>query len=171
MKSIIVILFLAMNLYSCTDNKTEVKTDAMVEEKMEGKEVAKSEVNPDTKSKMEAYFKSHDTAYVAEDAVFTNMSTGEVTKGRKAIAGMLNYIYHEAFDARADIKHTMVTDKNAVLEATFTGKNIGSFAGMPATNKEVSVPLCVTYDLNESGLIKEARIYMLGSVMMEQLKK
>jgi len=121
-------------------------------------------------SNMEAYFKTHDTAYVAEDAVFKNMTTGDETKGRKAISEMLHYIYHVAFDAHADVTHTIVTEKNAVLEATFSGKHIGDFAGIPATGNEVSVPLCVTYDLNEAGLIKEARIYMLTDVMMQQLK-
>lgn len=121
-------------------------------------------------SKADEYFKTHDTAYVAEDAVFINMGTGEETKGRAAIAGMLHHIYHVAFDAKADVKHTIVTDKNAVLEADFVGKNIGEFAGMAATGKDVKVPLCVTYDLNSDGLIQTARIYMLSDVMMKQLK-
>jgi len=119
---------------------------------------------------IEEYFKTHDIAFVAEDAVFINMSSGEETKGREAIAGMLNYIYHIAFDAHADIKHVMVTDRNAVLEANFTGTHIGEFAGVPATGKKVNVPLCVTYDLNDEGLIKTARIYMLTDVMIAQLQ-
>lgn len=35
--------------------------------------------------------------------------------------------------------------------------------------KPVNVPLCVTYNL-ENGSIKEARIYMLGQVMMQQIQ-
>ncbi len=119
---------------------------------------------------MEEYFKSHDTIYLAENAVFKNMTYGEETKGRKAIAEMLHYLYHVAFDAKADVKHTMVTDKNAVLEATFTGKHIADFAGVPASGNQVNVPLCVTYDLNKDGLIQEARIYMQVEVLMQQLK-
>jgi hypothetical protein len=41
---------------------------------------------------------------------------------------------------------------------------------MAATGKQVNVPLCVTYDLNEDGLIQNGRIYMLTDVMMQQLK-
>jgi len=121
-------------------------------------------------SKIEQYFKTHDPAYIAEDAVFIDMTRGEETRGRIAIGEMLNYIYHIAFDARAEVRNTIVTDKKAVLEAVFTGKHIGEFGGMPATGKQVNVPLCVTYDLNDEGLIKEARIYMLASVMIQQLQ-
>ncbi len=67
-------------------------------------------VGSDARQNMEAYFKTHDTRYVAEDAVFINMSSGEKTKGREAIAQMLNYMYHVAFDAKANIRNTIITE-------------------------------------------------------------
>ena len=97
------------------------------------------------------------------------MNSGELTVGREAVGKMLHYIYHVAFDAHAEITNTIVTDDKAVLEANFVGKHIGEFAGVPATGKNVKVPLCVSYDLDENGLIKVARIYMLESVMIQQL--
>ena len=120
------------------------------------------------KKPIELYFETHDSKYLKEDAVFIHMATGEKTFGREAVGNMLNHIYHVAFDAHAEILNTIVSKDKAVLEANFKGKHIGEFAEIPATNKEVNVPLCVTYDLKE-GLIKEARVYMLTSVMMKQL--
>jgi len=114
------------------------------------------------------YFETHDTKFIAEDAVFINMDSGEKTNGRFAIGEMLQYMYHIAFDAHAEITNTIITDDKAVLEAYFVGKHIGEFAGIQATQKNVKVPLCVTYDL-DNDLIKEARIYMSTSVMMQQL--
>jgi predicted ester cyclase len=121
------------------------------------------------KKKIEKYFESHDTKYLTEDAVFINMGTNELTIGREAIGNMLHYIYHVAFEAHAEITNTIVTDNKAVLEANFVGKHIGEFAGFPATGKKVKVPLCVSYDLDENGLIKVARVYMLESVLLQQL--
>ena len=123
-----------------------------------------------TKQNLENFAKTHDAKYVAEDAVFKNMGTGEETKGREAIAGMLQYIYHIAFDARAEVINMVITEDKAVLEGSFKGKHVGEFAGLAATNKEVDVPLCVSYDL-ENGLIKYARIYMLSDVLMQHLNK
>jgi predicted ester cyclase len=122
-----------------------------------------------SRANMENYFKTHDVKYVHEDAVFTNMSTGDEARGREAIAILLNYIYHVAFDARAVTVNSIITEDKAMIEGFFRGKHIGEFAGIPATNKEVNVPLCVTYEL-EDGLIRHARIYMLSEVMMKQLK-
>lgn len=119
---------------------------------------------------MEEFFKTHDTMYISENAVFTNVTTGEESKGRKAVTDMLHYIYHVAFDAKANVTNTIVTDKHALLEADFVGKHIGEFAGIQATGKEVNVPMCVSYDLNNEGLIQKARIYLLTDVMMQQLK-
>ncbi len=119
---------------------------------------------------VEQYFQSHDTSFVTENAVFTNMTTGEEIKGREAIAEMLHHIYFVAFDARADVKTKIITDRHAFIEARFVGKHIGEFAGIPATGKQVDVPLCVTYDINREGFIQAARIYMLVDVMIGQLK-
>jgi hypothetical protein len=117
---------------------------------------------------MDEYFKTHDSKYIAEDGVFIHMSNGEVIRGREAVGQFLHYIYHVAFDAKAVEHSRIVTEDKAVIEGHFLGKHIGEFAGIPATNREVNVPICVTYDL-ENGLIKQARVYMMMDSMMLQL--
>src|SRR5690349_2512661 len=94
----------------------------------------------DSQKNMEAFFATHDVQYVAEDAVYTNMSSGEKTIGREAIGQMLHYIYHVAFDAKAIIMNKIITDNKALLEMDFVGRHIGELAGIPPTNKEVNVP-------------------------------
>jgi predicted ester cyclase len=117
---------------------------------------------------LEAYFATHDVKYVAEDAVFTHMNTGEKTIGREAVGQMLHYIYHVAFDAKAEIRNTIITEDKAVLEMNFIGKHIGEFAGIQPTGKQVNFPITLVYDL-ENGLVKEARVYMLMDILMKQL--
>lgn len=121
-----------------------------------------------TQQNVLAYFNTHDVKYVAEDAVFKNLNTGETHKGRAEIGAMLHYIYHVAFDAKAEIKSYIITEDKAQLEVVIKGRHIGEFAGIPPTNKEVSIPASVSYDL-KNGLIQEARIYMLADVLMQQL--
>jgi hypothetical protein len=114
------------------------------------------------------YFKTHDLKYVAEDAVFRNLSTGQVYTGREEIGGMLHYMYHVAFEAKGEVVNAVITENKAVVEAYFKGRHIGEIAGLKPTNKEVDIPFCVSYDLRD-GLIKEARIYFLGEVMLNQV--
>jgi len=134
----------------------------MEEVLLESPALAKAQQN------VQAYFDTHDVQYVAEDAVFTLMGTGDKYVGREGVAQLLNYFYHVAFDAKAEIKNTVITENKAFLEMDFVGKHIGEFAGLQPTGKEVRVPLVGCYDLKD-GYIKNARIYLLGDVMMKQL--
>ncbi len=122
-----------------------------------------------TQKNMRDYLRTHDARYVTDDAVFINKATGERIEGREAIGQMLTFLYHTAFDAHAESTNVMVTEDRAVGEGLFIGKHIGEFAGIPATGKIVSVPICVTYKL-EKTLITEARVYMMMDVLMKQLQ-
>ncbi len=123
-----------------------------------------------TRETMQRYFNSAhgDVSMMAEDVVFTVMATGQENCGREAVLGMLTYFYHVAFDATA-ITHVMLFgENNAMVEGDFVGKHIGEFAGIPATGKDVRVPLCVVYDL-ENDLIKHGRVYFEMPALMAQL--
>jgi len=97
------------------------------------------------------------------------MATGEEHHGPEAVLQMLNYFYNVAFDADAETQSEIFGEGKAVFEGTFMGKHIGEFAGVPATNKNVRVPLCVVYDL-ENDKIKRGRVYFEIPVLLEQLK-
>ena len=117
---------------------------------------------------VESYFETHDVKFLAKDPVFTNMATGDVARGTTAVADMIHFMYHVAFDARAVIRNRVITHKHAVLEFMFTGRHIGEFAGVAASNKDVEVPCTVFYDL-ENGSIKTARVYMMVNVLLQQI--
>jgi len=124
-----------------------------------------------TREAMTRYLESKhaDLSMMAEDVVFTNMATGEEHKGPEEVLKMLNYVYHTAFDADAEMRNLIVENDKAVLEADIVGKHIGEFADIPATGKNVRIPLCVVYDF-ENDKIKRARIYFEVPALMKQLK-
>ena len=115
-----------------------------------------------------AYARSHDSSFVAEDAVFIDMGTGGETKGRAAIAQMLDHFYHQAFNAHAELTNLIAADGRAMIEGYVVGKHTGEFAETPATGKDVRVPIAVVYDL-EDDQIKRARVYLLVNVLFQQL--
>jgi predicted ester cyclase len=122
-----------------------------------------------TREVVTAYLQNHgEQSLLAENAVFTDMSTGEEYRGRDAIAQSLEYFYHQAFEARPEVQSTLIDDGHAVAEGEFVGRHIGDFGGISATGREVRVPICVAYDV-EGDKITRARIYLLGNVLMEQL--
>jgi steroid delta-isomerase-like uncharacterized protein len=123
-----------------------------------------------TREVMTRYLDSQhsDLSMMAEDVVFTNMATGEEHRGVEGVRRMLNYVYHEAFDATAETRSRIYAETQAVLEGDLVGTHIGTFAGIPATGRKVRVPLCVVYDL-ENGKISRGRVYMQVPVLLRQL--
>ena len=109
-----------------------------------------------------------DLSMMADGVVFTHMATGDEHRGPAAVRRMLDYIYHQAFDATADIRSRLVGERQAMIEADLVGKHIGEFAGIPATGRSVRVPFCVVYDLADARIAR-ARVYMELPVMMRQL--
>lgn len=123
-----------------------------------------------TREVINRYFTSEhsDVSMMADDVVFTMMATGDETKTPAGVQAMLHYFYHVAFEATATTKNTLYDDGKAVIEGDVVGKHIGEFAGIPATGKDISVPICVVYDL-ENDQIKRARIYFEIPVLLQQL--
>ena len=121
-----------------------------------------------TKEIMMGYFSGHNPEALAEDAVFTMMSDGTEDIGREAIAQRLQSFYRAAFDGKFESTNTVFGDGHAFTEGYLVGKHIGEFAGIPATNRGVRVPMCVSYDV-ENGQIQRARVYFLMASLMNQL--
>ena len=111
-----------------------------------------------------------DVSMMAQDVVFTHMATGQEHRGPDAVLAMLDYMYRQAFDAKAEVHSRLCGEQQAVLEAHFVGKHIGEFAGIAATGRSVRVPLCVVYDL-EGDRITRGRVYMEMPVLMRQLSE
>ena len=123
-----------------------------------------------TRETMQRYLKSEhsDVGVMADDVIFTIMSTGAEHRGREGVMAMLNYFYRVAFDATAAIRVTLFGEANAMVEADFIGKHIGEFGGIPATGRTVHVPLCVVYDLDHDQITR-GRVYFEMPALLQQL--
>jgi steroid delta-isomerase-like uncharacterized protein len=123
-----------------------------------------------TRSVMMQYLNAEhsDVSMMADDVVFTIMATGQENASPEGVQGMLNYFYRIAFDATAKTNNFFVADGKAVVEGDFVGKHIGEFAGIPATGKDVRVPLCVVYDL-KNDQITRGRVYFEMPALLAQL--
>jgi steroid delta-isomerase-like uncharacterized protein len=121
-----------------------------------------------TKKTMDAYWSGHDPSAVAADAVFTDLATGRQWRGREEIAGMLRFMYEEAFEADFRPERTHFAEGSAAVEGRFVGRHIGAFAGVEATGKDVDVPLAVFYTVDD-GAVTEGRVWFMLASFLEQV--
>ena len=124
----------------------------------------------ETREVLERYFAAdHDVGDVmADDAVFRIMASGEEHRGPEAIGRMLDYFYNRAFNAEARPRNLVFGEGSAVGEWDFVGRHTGDFAGVPATGKDINVPLCVAYDVRD-GKIVEGRVYFETPAFLAQV--
>ena len=125
----------------------------------------------EVRSMIEAYAQSHDAKHFAEDAVFTQMALPQPFTGRDAIAGMLRLFYEDAFsDAKGELRHVAADTERGLgfIEFTFRGRHTGALAGIPATGRDVEVPMLGVYEI-ANGKIQRARLYYDMATLSRQL--
>lgn len=115
-----------------------------------------------------AYVEEHDATKLRADATFVDVTSGLRWHGRDAIAGMLDFFYRVAFDARVEDSRLVAGLDAVVLEATFVGRHLGEFAGVPGTGIEVRVPMVIIYDLVDAE-IAGARIHFSVASFLAQV--
>ena len=106
--------------------------------------------------------------YFAEEATFTVMGTDQVVRGRTAVEQFIRAFHEQAFDARPELKRTIIGDDHAAIEADFVGTHTGEFLGVPATGRAVNVPYAVLYDF-EGDKITALRGYIPMDALMRQI--
>ena len=107
--------------------------------------------------------------YLTDDVTFTVMDTGEVTSGRAALVGLIDYLHRVAFAATPDFAAPVFAGHRAMLEPVFVAPHVGEFAGIPATNRSVRLPYAVAYEL-DGDRIAALRIYLSMDALVRQLR-
>jgi predicted ester cyclase len=109
-------------------------------------------------------------ATLTDEVTLTIMETGEVIRGRNAVAALLAYVHHTAFAAPPVVRTLVVETGRAMIEAEFIGPHTGEFAGIPTTDHRVHLPYVTAYDL-EAGAIRAMRLYLSMDTLVRQLRE
>ena len=122
----------------------------------------------DTRNAVTKFVDEIDLTRIAEDAVFTMMADGQETRGREAIQGLIQYFYTIAFEGAHETSSMIFADDFATVEGYLVGRHIGEFAGIPPTGKDVRVPMCHIFEV-QNGQIQGSHIYFQMVTLMQQL--
>jgi ketosteroid isomerase-like protein len=108
--------------------------------------------------------------FFADDVVWTTMETGDQIRGRKAVADFIIALHTQFFDARPELKTTVVSDGVALIEADFVGTHTAEFVGIGPTGLTVRIPYCVVYDI-PGDTITALRVYFPITLLTQQLSQ
>ncbi len=131
-----------------------------------GYEATRETIMAYTRGGTESY--GHDRTQLAEDAVFTLMSTGKAFQGRAEVEKLLDLFYGQAFEGRDEIQTIIVEETHAVVEALFMAKHIGEFDGVAPTGKQAQVPYCAVYTV-EGNKVRAGHLYLDVDMLRNQL--
>jgi predicted ester cyclase len=122
-----------------------------------------------TREVMMRYLEAHDESMLDQHAVFTIMATGYEARGREAIGRLIHSFYHGVFEAQYNLKDMLIADGQACFEAEAIGRQQSEFAGIAPAHKEIHVPFCVVYEL-ENDMITRGRIYFETDALRQQVR-
>jgi hypothetical protein len=109
-------------------------------------------------------------SYFADDVVVSLVGSGRQVKGVIPAREAINLLHHEEFNAQPMIKTLVVGPGQAALEADFIGVQTSTFADIPNTGRQVEIPYCAFYQL-EDNKITSVSIYGLFDELMRQLSR
>jgi len=106
--------------------------------------------------------------YFADRVVITMVEVNEQIVGKQAAHDAMVQLNQVAFNASIRMDELIVGSGIASSEAVFTGVQIGEYAGIPMTRRQVEVPYSIFWEL-ENGKITSLKIYGLVTGIIQQL--
>jgi steroid delta-isomerase-like uncharacterized protein len=103
----------------------------------------------------------------APDAVVESPLAGGTTQGLEQIKQVFQ-TYFTAFPTLEMEEHELLIDGGrAAVMATFAGKDVGGFMGMPATGRLVTIPVVFMYEFKDGRIVRDRRVYDFTGVLIQ----
>ena len=107
---------------------------------------------------------------LAGEVVLQDHAQGRVYQGRAAVESLLRAFFVEGFpEAQTEVHSITVGETFAVSEFDLHGKQDGPFLGIPATGRQVALPMVIVCQIAE-GQIHRLCLYYDAGGLLRQLR-
>lgn len=105
---------------------------------------------------------------LAEEAALQDHAQGRVYQGRTAVEGVLQAFFATGFPgAQIEVHSSTADETSAVLEFDLCGKQDGPFLGIPATGREVVLPMVIVCQIADCQVRRLSMYYDAGSLLRQ----
>jgi steroid delta-isomerase-like uncharacterized protein len=104
-----------------------------------------------------------------EKAQYQDEAWGDVYSGLDGVRSYYQQLIAALPDLEIRVQQQHVTDDNVLLEVLICGTHLGPWRGLPATGRQVEIPLCGVYTFDESDRLAGERIYYDRATVLRQL--
>ena len=106
---------------------------------------------------------------LTEDVVLEDHGQRMVYRGRTAVLPILRAYFEDGFsDGRVTVHTTLTNEKSVVIAFNFNGRHDGPFLGIPATGREVTVPMILLGHVTQQQ-IQHLTLYYDAGTLLRQL--
>ena len=105
---------------------------------------------------------------LTDDVVLEDHGQSMVYRGRTAVLPILRAYFVDGFaDGRVTVHTTLTNDQTIVIAFVFNGRHQGTFLGIPATGREVTVPMILLGHINQQHIQHLILYYDAGTILRQ----
>lgn len=107
-------------------------------------------------------------ALFAANVVLEDHGQGMVYQGRSAVVSVLHAFFGKGFsNGRMEIQTTFESEKTSAIVFNFNGRHDGVFFGIPATRRQVTVPMILLFRTNQDHIQHISWYYDAGTLLRQ----
>lgn len=106
-------------------------------------------------------------ACFTDDAVFTDVGTGQVARGKDEMRAMLEGLFATFSGLRVDLRSAFGDGNSLVHEFTMSGVHSGSVPGLEATGKSFTLPGAIVADLRDGRLSRATEYWNMADLLTQ----
>ena len=104
-----------------------------------------------------------------ESAHYDDEAWGEHYEGASGVREFYSQLMKALPDLEIQVVRRHATEEAIVLEVMIRGSQLGPWRGLPATGRQVEIPLCGVYTFDEQDRLAGERIYYDRASVLRQL--
>ena len=105
---------------------------------------------------------------LCDDPIYKVMATSQTFKGKDEVGDFYRGLFEAMPDANFELVNAFVSEEGVVEESILRGIHRGTLFGIPATGREIALPMTIVFPIMNSQILGE-RLYFDAATLARQL--